>query len=76
MSTATTSTVSSLFIQAIEDGLIAQLAAAFTNPGDSRPWLKVEPWPTRAEGYRLTGAGDVFTLFKGVRLESTDSSPV
>jgi hypothetical protein len=72
--TMTAAPVSAPQIQQIEDGLLAQLAAAFTNPGDARPWLKVESWPTRSEGYRLTGVGDVFTIYKGRRFESNDTS--
>lgn len=63
-------------IQQIEDGLLAQLTAAFTNPGEARPWLKVESWPTRSEAYRLTGAGDVFVIYKGRRFDSDDTSSV
>lgn len=64
----------SSLIGQIEDGLLTRLVAAFTKPGDARPWLKVEAWPTRAEGYRLTGAGDVFVIYKGARYDSDDSS--
>ncbi|MGH8782065.1 Gp37 family protein [Paraburkholderia sp.] len=68
------STPAMSLIGQIEDGLLAQLVVAFTKPGDSRPSLKVESWPTRSEGYRLTGAGDVFTIYKGTRYSSDDTS--
>ncbi|MEX3629863.1 MAG: Gp37 family protein [Burkholderia sp.] len=58
-------TNSARFIKPIEDGLLAQVTAAFTKPGDQHPWLKVEAWPTRPEGYRLTAAGDIFVIYKG-----------
>lgn len=60
----------------IEAGLIAQLTPAFTNPGDARPWLKVESWPTRPEGYKLTGAGDVLVIYKGARYKPESTSSV
>lgn len=60
----------------IEAGLLAQLTPAFTKAGDERPWLKVESWPTRPEGYKLTGAGDVLVIYKGARYQpEATSSP-
>lgn len=61
-------------IKQIEDGLLAQLTAAFTPQGAARPSMKVESWPTRPEGYRLTGAGDVFTIYKGAVYDSDDTT--
>lgn len=61
-------------IEQIEDGLLAQIRAAFTVAGATRPSLKVESWPTRSEGFRLTGAGDVFVIYKGRRFNSDDTS--
>lgn len=58
----------------IEEALLALLAAAFTPAGSTRPSLKVESWPTRPEGYRMTAAGDVFTIYKGTRYDSDDTS--
>ncbi|MBN3779923.1 hypothetical protein G3O06_20515 [Burkholderia sp. Ac-20345] len=52
-------------IKEIEDGLLAQLTAAFTKMNDERPWLKVESWPVRPEGYKMTGAGDVLIIYRG-----------
>ncbi|MEX3690091.1 Gp37 family protein [Paraburkholderia sp. BR14263] len=51
-------------VTTIEDALVAQLTAAFTVAGEARPWLKVESWPKRPEGYALSGAGDVLVIYK------------
>ncbi|MBO1856846.1 hypothetical protein J4G52_25230 [Burkholderia cenocepacia] len=61
-------------VKQIESGLLAQLTAAFTPQGAARPSMKVESWPNRPEGYRMTGAGDVFTIYKGTVYDSDDTT--
>jgi hypothetical protein len=53
-------------MQLLEEAIVARLAAAFTQPGNTHPCVDVQSWPDRPDAYRLAHPlGACLVMYRG-----------